>query len=556
MDDEFIKPELKIVAPIGGFHGISAILPKFEDIINYEEKKIILNRGYPRFVTHPFIKKVEYIYQKSFKAKAALCCQSYESAVFLIVDYYFKKGHKIFFDNGLPLEIFTFLNHKFPDLITKTGVLEADILIVNTSKSESDTELNAKVYIGLTGKKKFKPYEKKLKFDILIHHDKKDNIGVILFFNYSHLNLILLRRHCGFIASSRKICRTKNVSTEIKMKYEHKLRNLISKLELSNADECFLYPSGMAAIFTAFLSLLSSKKKRFIALGSLYVDTIRILEKWPKKYGLSETVFINNNIEKELEKHVDENTAGIIFEIPSNPLIQIIDVEKVISIAHSKNTKVIVDNTIATPYNFNPFKYNADIIVHSTTKFLNGKNNHIGGVVLSKDKKIIYNLKKFNNLTNLDMAYDDIKILTRNLKYFNERMKLINKNSEIVAEFLNNHRFIKQVYYPSLKTDPNFTLKQKYLKGCSGLISFILKDSSKENAEIFYNNINKPILKGPSLGSEKTLISPYVVMAHYNDSKEKLKELGFDFYLMRLSVGIEPVGQIINSIGHALDSLK
>jgi cystathionine beta-lyase/cystathionine gamma-synthase len=125
-------------------------------------------------------------------------------------------------------------------------------------------------------------------------------------------------------------------------------------------------------------------------------------------------------------------------------------------------------------------------------------------------------------------------------------------NSYRIAKFLNNHKAIKTVYYPTLENNPSYALMKKYLKGGSGLLSFILNESTMENAEKFYDNLLPPILKGPSLGSEKTLLSPYVIMAHYEDSKEELERLGFDFYLMRLSIGIEDPEKIINSLNHAL----
>ena len=182
----------------------------------------------------------------------------------------------------------------------------------------------------------------------------------------------------------------------------------------------------MAAVFSAIYSLISPDKSKFIALGSLYVDTIRILEKWPKKYGINETLFIQSNFEAELKKNIDNNTAGIIFEVPSNPLIQVLDIQKIVSIAHNNDVKVIIDNTIATPYNFNPLDYDVDVIVHSTTKFLNGKNNHIGGALLTSDKELIKEIKNLKKTMNLNMAFDDIRTLIRNLKVFENRMKKIN----------------------------------------------------------------------------------------------------------------------------------
>ena len=549
---KFKFPEKRNVKSIGGFHGVSAIFPKFKDIIDYEENNIYVNRGYPRFVTHPIIAVLESEYKQKFNAVGAISCHSYQSAIFLVIDFFFRKGNKIYFDAGLPLEHYNYLSKKFPRVITLVSASEADILVLSSQNGIFPNYIAGKINIGLLGTDVLDESYKSKKLNLLIRHDQKNNIGIILIFSIRYAMLAILRRHIGFNVSSRKIC-SKAVSTEAKLRLEENLKKIIANLEHGDPSKCFLYPSGMAAIFVSIISLFSEKKNQFIALGSLYVDTIRILEKWPKKYGLPETIFIRESIIENLENSISDNTAGIIVEFPSNPLIQLVDLEKIVKIAHSKGVKIIVDNTIATPYNFNPFKFDVDFIVHSTTKFLSGKNNHIGGALLIKDSSVSEKIEEFKTLANLDMNFNDIKILTRNIRNFKERMKKINENSVIVAKFLENHKSIKKVYHPSLKSDSNHKLMEKYLKGGSGLLSFILKESTKQKAENFYDNLHSPILKGPSLGSEKTLLSPYVIMAHYEDSKEELEKLGFDFYLMRLSVGIEQADKIIKSLDHALN---
>lgn len=549
---KFKLPEKRNVKSIGGFHGVSAIFPKFQEIIDYEENNIYVNRGYPRFVSHPIITVLESENKKNFNAVGAISCHSYQSAIFLVIDFFFRKGNKIYFDAGLPLEHFNYLCKKFPGVITKVKASEADILVLSSQSGLFPNYTAGKINIGLLGIDDLDETNKSKKLDLLIRHDQKNNIGIILIFSIRYAMLSILRRHIGIIVSSRKIC-SKEVSTETKLRLEENLKSIIANLEHGDPHKCFLYPSGMAAIFASIFSLLSEKKNQFIALGSLYVDTIRILEKWSKKYGFPETIFIRDRFIENLENSISDNTAGIIFEFPSNPLIQLVDIEKIVEIAHSKGVKVIVDSTIATPYNFNPFEFDADFIVHSTTKFLSGKNNHIGGVLLLKDYSTSKKIEEFQKLANLDMNFNEIKILTRNIRNFKERMKKINKNSAIVAKFLVSHKAIKKVYHPSLEGDPNHKLMEKYLKGGSGLLSFILKESIKQKAEKFYDNLHSPILKGPSLGSEKTLLSPYVIMAHYKDSKEELEKLGFDFYLMRLSVGIEQSEKIIKSLDHALN---
>ncbi len=550
------QPKLKILKPIGGVHGVSAIFPKFKDLIDYEEGKIFINQGYPRFVTHPVLKILENSYKRQFKAMGAISFHSYEVAIFFVIDFFLKNQNMMFFDDGLPLKFYNFLNEKFPSLIKKSNIDEAEILFLNSKEGKFPNYRIGKKNIGLLDGNELSDIEKSKKFELLIQHDKQNDIGIVFIYDFRYLMFNALRRHCGFNVSSRKLVRNKIISPKASNKLSLRLKSRLSELEKSKTEHCFLYPTGMAAIFTSIYSLFSIKRPKFIALGSLYVDTLRILERWPENYTLSKTSFIRKDIIENLENSVDESTAGIIVEIPSNPLIELVDIEKILEIAHSKGVKVIVDNTIATPYNFNPFDYGVDIIVHSTTKFLNGKNNHIGGVIFVNSDEISDNIREFNNLTNLDMNPFDKRTLNRNLRKFEQRMKKINQNSEEVAKFLSQHKAVGNVYYPTLKDNPNYGFFEKYLSGGSGLLSFTLKESSAENASKFYDNVLNPILKGPSLGSEKTLLSPYVIMAHYNDSEEKLEQLGFDFYLMRISVGIEPVDKIIKSLENGLKHVK
>jgi len=548
-------PKLKFVKPIGGFHGVSAIFPTLKDIIDYEEKKIIVNQGYPRFVTHPLVREIEGDYKKKFGALGAISCHSYETAVFLVFDYFFNKSNKIYFENPLILQFYNFLSSKFKNIVEKTNIFDANILFLETQGNQAKDFSNTKVKVCVLGNNDIDENVKN-NFDILIYHEKKNDLGIILIYNKKYAIFEILRRHCGFNVSSRKLCDRGRISIDLVEQSEYNLKKRIADLENGDVEYCYLYPSGMAAIFASIVSLISDKKSKILALGSLYVDTIRILEIWPNKYNLPNVVFIRDKPEVNLEKYIDKNTAGVIVEFPSNPLIQLVDIEKIVKISHSMGAKVLVDNTIATPYNFNPFYHDVDITVHSTTKFLSGKNNHIGGVVLTKDHDSGEKIEEFNKLINIKMNFNDIRVLTRNIKQFERRMQIINDNSIKIANFLSSHKAIKQVHYPGLENNPDHALMKKYLKGGSGLLSFILNESTMENAEKFYDNLLPPVLKGPSLGSEKTLLSPYVIMAHYEDSKEELERLGFDFYLMRLSIGIEDAETIINSLNHALSYVK
>ncbi|MFX1275212.1 MAG: PLP-dependent transferase, partial [Promethearchaeota archaeon] len=325
---------LKIAKPIGGLHGISAIFPKFDDVINYEEQKIIMNRGYPRFVTHPFVKKIENLYKKKFNAIDVLSCHSFESAIFLVLNYYFKVGIRISDNNGLVDKFFKYFSNRFPGIISKTRVDKADIIITNDENFKPELKTDNQVLITILKDPSQNFIEYYNIIDILIIHDKVNDIGLLLFYNKKIPDLTLLRRHTGLIPSSRKIFSKKSSSEQMYLQRREQLKVKLSKLELTYSDNCFLFPSGMAAVFFAVYTLISPKKSRFIALGSLYVDTIRILEKWPKNYNLKDTLFITKDFENQLKLSIDKDTAGVILEFPSNPLLQLIDLEKIVKIAH------------------------------------------------------------------------------------------------------------------------------------------------------------------------------------------------------------------------------
>ncbi|MGQ4873463.1 MAG: PLP-dependent transferase [Promethearchaeia archaeon] len=553
-----INGNIKYFKVIGGLHGVSVVFPRLQDVIDYEEKRIKVNHGYPRFVTHPAIRIIEDKFKRKFNSLKSISCDTYESAIYLVIDYFCKKGINFYIRDNLSMKIINYFISKLSNIINLTDSAEADILIINVNDSvkinESD---NNKIKIGLIESIALLENKESLinEYDIVIIKNNIYNIGVILIYNEIFQDLDIYRRHCGFLVNSRKISSNSIVTNNIKIRIKANLTENLLDLEKIKFGYCYLYPSGMAAVFISIISLISSNRPKIIALGSLYTDTLSILEKWTKRYNTITSVIIRKDIYKNLEQEIDEHTAAILFEFPSNPLIRLVDVEKIIVLAHKYNVRVIIDNTIATPYNFNPFNYNADLVIHSTTKFLNGKNNHLGGALLLKDPQLNKRIIELNKVLKIEMNSNDMRVLNKNLRDFEKRMEIINYNTLKIADFLTSHYNVRKVYYPLLPNDSDYELAKKYLRGGSGLISFILKNSSKEVAEIFYDNVGAPILKGPSLGSEKTLLSPYVMMAHYEDPEEKLKEMGFDFYLMRMSIGIEPVNEIIESLNKALESI-
>lgn len=533
--------------PIQGYHGVTTRINTLQEVCDYEEEKIKLNFGYPRFVPHPEIRKLEEKVRKKCNALSALSFCSLDSAIFAIIDYYFNKGAQFYIEDKRAQSIVNFLKKSWGKLIVNSGIKEAQIIIVPSTKRTEKKEKKKQVVVGVRNSLQNNFGNN---FDIVVTGD--DDRGFIILFTDLEEEIFLMRRNNGFNLSSR---RAERINTGKFLKEDeiiHKVKEKISRLEKTKPEHCLLYPSGMAAVFSSLISSISKDRRKLIGVGNCYVDTLCILKNWPKRKGtITSPIILEVNDKQRIRKAL-KGAAAVIMEVPTNPLLQVPDLEHIIHLAHNRGVKVIIDNTVATPYNLNPLMLGADITLHSTTKFLNGNNDHLGGCVLTNDKELLERLYNFSRITNLYLDLEDAQVLNKNLDGFEQRMKLINKNALQVANFLRKHPSIGEVYYPGLPGNSNLALEKKYLRGYSGLISFVVKDSNKQRASSFYNNITDPIIKGPRLGAEQTLLCPYTLLAHYQDSEKELKHLGLDRYLFRISVGTEQVDKIIESLSKAL----
>ena len=389
--------------------------------------------------------------------------------------------------------------------------------------------------------------------DFLITGD--ENFGAIILRNNLHeKNLQLAARNFGFLLSSRaaeKILKKEKIENNFFA--QKKIKKILQKLE-KNFGEVFLFPSGMAAIATAIF-VAAEKNSAPVLIGNPYVDTRDIFRNF-----FPQTIFMK--IYENLENFLEKNTSLIFLEFPTNPLLRVANLKKIIEIAHRREIPVAVDSTIATPHNFNPAEFGADIILHSTTKFLNGQNNSIGGaLLLNENSKFKKNLSKkiFDFKKNLDlkMCDNEAEILLENIlpQNFAARMEKINFGAEKVAEFLAAHEKIEKIFFPKLRSHSDFFVaKNLGLRGC-GLVSFILKKSSRATAAKFYDNLLAPILRGPSLGAEQTLLCPYEMLANFFEPAEILRQNGSDKFLFRISVGCENPEKIIAALDFALQKI-
>ncbi|MBC8047986.1 MAG: aminotransferase class I/II-fold pyridoxal phosphate-dependent enzyme, partial [Fimbriimonadaceae bacterium] len=315
-----------------------------------------------------------------------------------------------------------------------------------------------------------------------------------------------------------------------------------------------LFSSGMAAISAAILSCIKPGEK-ILAQQLLYGTTDELMKTQLKEFGI-EVIQMNLQDIKVVEDHLkkDKKIKLLYIESPSNPILEIFDIEVLTSLAKKYKCKTIVDNTFATPYLQKPLLLGADISVHSTTKYLNGHGTGMGGVVIGTDKKLIKEdvwkkVKLFGGNSN---AWDAWLILN-GIKTLELRMQRHCENAKKVALYLNDHAAVSKVNYPGLKNSPHHGLAKKQMLDFGGMVSFELKNGLKAGIK-FMNNVKVGKLI-TSLGTVDTIMLHPASMSHVSVPKEQRLEHGITDGLVRMSVGIENADDILNDIEQALENI-
>jgi cystathionine beta-lyase len=318
----------------------------------------------------------------------------------------------------------------------------------------------------------------------------------------------------------------------------------ISALECS--ESAMIFGSGMAAISTTILAFLSSGD-HILLQKDIYGGTRNLVEAQFKRFNIDYT-FTHDIDLKFFESAIKKNTKVIYIETPSNPLLKIVDIEKVAQFAKSKNIITIIDNTFATPIIQKPILFGVDVVLHSATKYFGGHSDISAGAVAASQAHIdkIWNLAK--NLGG-NLSDYSVWLLERSMKTLSIRVKAQQKNAKRLAKYLSESRFVKKVYYPGLKNHPNHNLAKKQMKGFGAMISFEFID--KIDPSLFLTSLN---LIKPSMslaGVESTMLSPAETSHYHLTEKERLSQ-GITNELIRFSVGIENKKDIIMDIEHAI----
>jgi cystathionine gamma-lyase len=320
---------------------------------------------------------------------------------------------------------------------------------------------------------------------------------------------------------------------------------------LENAKYGLAFSSGLAAETTIALSLLSAGD-HVIAFDDLYGGTKRLFNEVFTGCGI-ETTYVDATVPSNIESEIKENTKLLWLETPTNPLLKICDIDAIARITKRQGLILVVDNTFLSPYFQNPLDLGADVVIHSSTKYIGGHSDVVGGSVMLSDQKLYEKIKYKQNAIGAVPSPFDCYLTMRGIKTLALRMEKHNQNALQIAEFLNGHPKVDKVIYPGLKSHPQHILASQQATGFGGIISFEIAGSTN-NARNFSQSL-KLFSLAESLGGVESLIELPASMTHASISVSERKKIGISDSLIRMSVGIEDIKDLINDITQGLEKV-
>ncbi len=316
--------------------------------------------------------------------------------------------------------------------------------------------------------------------------------------------------------------------------------------ELEGGTSGFAFASGMAAI-TAVLSLFHTGDKILIS-SNVYGGTFRVLDKIFSNFGIGYSIEDTTNI-NELEKKITSDVKAILVESPANPLLTVTDLKAVADLAKKHSILSIVDNTFMTPYLQRPIELGVDIVIHSATKYLGGHSDVVAGLVVVNDDELAKKIAFIQNSTGGVLAPFDSFLLIRGIKTLAVRLDRHVENAEKAAYFLKEHKAVKKVYYPGLPDAQGYEINKKQAKNGGVMISFELYENY--NIKKFFKSL-KLVALAESLGGVESLVCHPATMTHASIPYEIRQKIGITDGLIRLSIGIENIDDILSDIEQAI----
>lgn len=321
--------------------------------------------------------------------------------------------------------------------------------------------------------------------------------------------------------------------------------------DLESGTFAFAYSSGLAATTNVFLLL--SPGDQVVAVNNIYGGTYRLLEQVFGRWGLTVTYAPFSN-GKELLPYIRNNTRCIWLESPTNPLLNVVDIASVVKQTKKRGIVTVIDNTFATPYLQNPLTLGVDIVVHSATKYLGGHSDVTAGAVIVKREDLGARIGFLQNAVGAVLSPYDSYQLLKGIKTLPVRMDKHLSNTKKVVSFLTKQKLVKSIYYPGLPTHPGFGVAKKQMKGFGAMVSFELHGSEK-TAKKFLESL-RLIHIAISLGAVESLIEHPASMTHASVPREERIKAGLSDTLIRLSVGIEDVDDIVSDLRQAFSRIS
>ncbi|UJP65009.1 trans-sulfuration enzyme family protein [Mongoliitalea daihaiensis] len=328
------------------------------------------------------------------------------------------------------------------------------------------------------------------------------------------------------------------------------LQNNLAALENGKYGLCF--SSGLGAI-DAIIKLLNPGDE-VISTSDLYGGSYRIFTKVFQRYGIK-FHFVSMDNPESMEAYINENTKLIWAETPTNPMMNIVDVAKIASIAKKHGVLLAVDNTFATPFLQNPLDLGADIVMHSVTKYLAGHSDVVMGAIIVNDDALAEKLAFIQNACGAIPGPQDCFLVLRGIKTLHIRMERHCQNGKTIAAFLRTHPMVEKVFWPGFEDHPNHTVAKSQMRDFGGMISFIIKGNRIEDAKIVLENLHYFAL-AESLGGVESLSGHPASMTHGSIPKEEREKVGLTDSLIRLSVGIEDADDLKEDLRQALAKLS
>ena len=323
----------------------------------------------------------------------------------------------------------------------------------------------------------------------------------------------------------------------------------VSLCSLEGGTSAHAFGSGMAAI-TALCTMMKSGD-HVVCSDNVYGGTARMFDNVMAKFGLSFT-YVDTSVAANVAAAITPATKLVHIETPTNPMMAVTDIHAVADICHARGVELSVDNTFLSPYLQQPIALGADIVMHSTTKFLNGHSDGLGGVLVCTKPEHDATFKYVQKCTGGILSPFESYLLLRGVKTLAVRMKQHDANGRVVADFLKGHKKVRKVFYPGLAEHPHHELAKRQQSGFGSMIS--IETGSLENANTFAKRLKLGFL-AESLGGVETLICHPATMTHAAVGAEGRARLGITDGLMRISVGIEDVEDIVADLGQALDGI-